>query len=461
MKRCILATGALLAAGGLASAQLELQPRMGDPVRGLTPDQVADFEAAKIVFNTPLEPADGLGPAFNDRSCANCHAHPAIGGSSVRTVTRFGRAALGPTTPFDPLPTLGGSLLQSQAISPSCEEMIPPEADVTAERSTPHVFGAGLVELIDDADLLLLEANQPPGLNGFAHMVDLVESPGSTRVGRFGWKATVATVTTFSADASVNEIGLTSVFFPTEQAPNGDTTLLATCDSVADPEDVPGMDGKTKIDHFDIVQRFLAPPPQTPKGGMTGELVFETIGCAGCHVNQPFISGPSPVAALSGVAFKPYTDFLVHDMDTLGDGIVQGAAQETMLMTRGLWGLHARESFNHDGAATGGILEDNLREAIERHAGEAQAARDAFVALSPLEQDQLIAFLGSLGRAEFDWDRDNDVDEFDWFFLEPFLTAPTPSFSPDDPGALCDIDQDGDFDLIDFGMLQRGYTGNL
>lgn len=460
MNRCLRATAALFGLSAVAAAQIELQPRLGEPVHGLTPAQRADFQAALAVFNTPLDVVDGLGPAFNDRSCGNCHAAPAPGGSSVRTVTRFGRAASGPN-PFDPLPTLGGSLLQEQANSASCEETVPAQADVTTERSTPIVYGAGLVELVDDADVLLLEMNQPPGFAGFAHMVNPVENPGTPRVGRFGWKGTVATVTSFSADASVNEIGLTSVFFPMEEAPNGDATLLATCDTVADPEDLPGPGGMTKIDSFDLFQRFLAAPAQTPKSGMSGETIFENVGCGVCHVTAGFVTGPSSVPALSGVQLKPYTDFLVHDMGALGDGIVQGAAQETDFLTRALWGLQARGAFLHDAASTGGSLEDNLRDAIARHAGEGQASRDAFLALPMTDQDLVLAFLGSLGRIEFDWERDNDVDVFDWFFVEPFFTGPVPSLTPDDAGALCDVEQDGDFDLVDFGLLQRGFTGNL
>jgi CxxC motif-containing protein (DUF1111 family) len=46
-----------------------------------------------------------------------------------------------------------------------------------------------------------------------------------TRVGRFGWKAQVATLLTFSADASLNEMGLTSRFLTQENAPNGNLVL--------------------------------------------------------------------------------------------------------------------------------------------------------------------------------------------------------------------------------------------
>ena len=458
MHRYISSVGALLLLTSSAAAQ-DLQPRSGEPVHGLTPAELDRFELGRAAFVLPLTAVDGLGPIFNDVSCGVCHSQPAVGGSSTRSVTRFGAAAVG-ATPFNPLASLGGTLLQAQSIGAGCEEVIPPQATVTTERLTPPVFGTGLVESIDDADILALQANQPPGLSGWARFVQPVEAaPGALRVGRFGWKGGVATALTFSADAAVNEMGLTNVFFPTENAPNGDLVKLAACDAVTDPEDVP-VGGVTKIERFTDFQRFLAPPPQTPLMGMTGEAIFTAIGCADCH-HPSYTTGAAPEAALSGVVVRPYSDFLIHDMGALGDGIVDGLVSETEMQTRALWGMRNRLAFLHDGRATGGTFEQNVGQAIGEHGGEGQASRDAFFALSPADQDYVFAFLGSLGRVEFGWDNDNDRDEFDWFFLEPLMTGPVPSFTPDDPAAIADVDRDGDFDLVDFSKLQRGWTGDI
>jgi CxxC motif-containing protein (DUF1111 family) len=462
MIRTLMVAGVTL---GLASVSFgqDLQPRLGDPVQGLTPGQYQRFRRGMTVFNTNLTPADGLGPAFNDISCGNCHSGPLPGGGSVRTVTRFGAAATG-GNPFDPLGHLGGSLLQEQAISVDCEEHIPAEANVIAERMTPITFGAGLLEGIDDAELLLLASNQPPGLNGFPHMVPLLENPSAPlRVAKFGWKGVIATTMSFSIDASLGEMGLTTVFLPNETAPNGDPAQLFLCDSVADPEDLPDIDGFTRVDRFTDFQRFLAAPPQTPRAGMSGELLFDSVGCGGCHYTPGFVTQIAPESALSGIPIKPYTDCLLHDMGSLGDQIVQGAATENIMHTRALWGLRARDAFLHDARATGGSFEDNMRATIAEHEGEGAASRAAFLALSVVEQDQLIAFLGSLGQEEFDAEVDNDLDEFDWYFLEPHFTGPgAGTISPDDfPANLCDIDQDGDFDLIEFGLLQRAFTGQI
>ncbi|NRA75874.1 MAG: hypothetical protein HRU16_08010, partial [Planctomycetes bacterium] len=92
----------------------QLQARMGDPIDGLTPDQLDRFFAGKEEFLRTFTAAEGLGPGFNQDSCASCHANP-VGGSGSIAVTRFGAADKG--EPFDPLASLGGSLLQANAIS--------------------------------------------------------------------------------------------------------------------------------------------------------------------------------------------------------------------------------------------------------------------------------------------------------------------------------------------------------
>jgi len=168
--------------------------------------------------------------------------------------------------------------------------------------------------------------------------------------------------------------------------------------------------------------------------------------------------------ALSNKIIHPYTDFLLHDVGSLGDGIVQGEGTEKEIRTPSLWGLRVRAGIAllHDGRATGASAEDNLRMAIADHDGEAAASAAAFGALSAPNQQKVVAFLMSLGRLEFDWEGDNDVDAFDWFFLEAggAFTGPGSFFTPDSPSAVADFDQDGDFDLKDFGILQKAMTGS-
>lgn len=461
MKSRALAWSVLFAGASLASAQ-EIQPRMGDPLPGLTAIERAQFDSGRLEFMRILPVAEGLGPIFNDSSCSTCHGIPRVGGAGSKRVFRFGQA--GP--PFNPMENLGGSLLQASSTMIQCQELLPPRADVVARRVTPNVSGDGLIEAIRGGDIRARELAPPPGVSGRAHMVPTFEDPplARPRVGRFGWKAQLASLLSFSADASLNEMGLTNRFVGQENAPNGNQALLALCDLVPDPEDHAGAGGLHAIDRQTHFQRLTAAPPQTPRSGMSGAVVFNNVGCASCHT-PTFVTGPSPVAALSGKTIQPYSDFLLHDMGTtLGDGIVQGAATEYEMKTPPLWGLRSRADVGllHDGRATGGTPTQNLRDSILAHDGEGAASRDAFIALTPEQQDQLIAFLMSLGRPEFDEEGDHDVDALDWFFLEADgrFTGPGAFFTPDHPGAVADFDQDGDFDLADFAVYQRANTGD-
>jgi len=455
--RSVLAGGLILAATGSVSAQ-EVQVLMGEPLPGLSVSELDRFVKGKVEFEHVLSNAEGLGPVFNDTSCAQCHGKPRVGGAGVVVVKRAGKA--GP--PFDPLAAKGGSLFQVSSInSPLCDEVIPPEADVFTDRLTPPAFGAGLIESINDADILAIQNNPPsPFVNGIARMVSPVEG-GPMRVGKFGWKGGVATMLTFSADASLNEMGLTNRFFTAENAPNGDAATLALCDTVPDPEDGPDAFGFDRIDRQTDFQIFLGAPPQFPRAGMAGETIFNNVGCADCHVGQAFTTVNANEPALNGKSFKPYSDFLLHDMGSLGDRIVDGIATEQLMKTSPLWGISGRAELAllHDGSATGGTADQNLDSAIIAHDGEALNSKNSYLALSQGDKDLLAAFLLSLGRGEFDHQNDVDRDAFDFFFMEQGFTGPGASLSPDDDASISDHDEDGDLDMRDFAAFQRAFTG--
>ncbi|MBL9118626.1 MAG: hypothetical protein JNL80_01780 [Phycisphaerae bacterium] len=453
----LLGASSLASAGGLPVPQ----PKAGAPLPGLTPAELALFEAGKILYSTPLEVEDGLGPIFNKSGCFSCHASP-LGGWGAITVTRFGIENKGE---FDPMDSLGGSLKQAAAISSGCEELDPAlfGANHFATRVTNASLAFGLVEAIPDAQLL---ANADPndlngdGISGRAHMVEPFESPGVLKVGRMGWKAQVPTVLTFSADASQNELGLSNRFIPFDNAPNGDMVKLASCDTVADPEDGPDGQGYDRIDRFTHFQRYLGIPPQTPKSGMTGETVFNAIGCAKCHVTS-FTTGKQRTleSALRGKTIRVYSDFLLHDMGTLADGIPQGDASGSEFRTPTLWNLRTRDPMLHDASVAGGTFPDRVTLAIQAHGpfGEGAASADAFDSLSVVEQEQLIAFLDSLGRLEFDHDGNGSIQYVD--FLDFKNCYGTTGISPDMPCAVSDIDQDGDVDLTDFLAMESVYEG--
>ena len=363
--------------------------KFANPVQGLSSSQVAEFNAGKVVFLEVETAEAGLGPIFNDVSCVACHFRGGAGGASRTSVIRFGRITNGV---FDPLEALGGPLLQRRAIDPKYLERIPREANIVAGRVTTPLFGAGLVEAIPDSAILALAAQvKPDGVKGRAALVtDAIT--GSSRIGRFGWKAQHASLNAFSADAYLNEMGVTNEIFSHENAPNGNAALLAEADKFSDPEDK----ASTTTSKPDFIltadyMRLLAPVPRATANAsiIKGELIFRELGCAVCHVPS-LKTGSSPIAALSNRPVDLYSDLLLHDMGSLGDGIVQGTATGVEMRTAPLWGLRLRDAFLHDGRASTAEL------AVLAHAGEAKIARDRFAKLTADRKKSLLDFLGSL-----------------------------------------------------------------
>ena len=363
--------------------------RFGDALPGLTIGQLAAFATGSEEFSHVETPESGLGPIFNNTSCAACHTTPVIGGSSALFVTRFGRMRHGV---FDPLADQGGSLLQQFAIDPAVQEVIPREANVVARRITTPLFGLGLMEAIPDE---AIQANarrpQPDGIHGRVALITDVTTQ-SSRVGRFGWKAQQATLLAFAADAYVNEMGITSRFFPTENAPNGNTALLSLLDTTADPEDIPApVTDKGDIDAAADFIRLLAPPPALPlsRSAEAGRRLFTDIGCANCHTPTQQ-TGNSEVAALRYQPVNLYSDLLLHDMGRLADGFGQAAAGPHEMKTAPLWGLRVRPVYLHDGRAA------TPDAAIMGHDGEATRSRDRYRQLNPVQRRQLLDFLNSI-----------------------------------------------------------------
>jgi CxxC motif-containing protein (DUF1111 family) len=196
----------------------------------------------------------------------------------------------------------------------------------------------------------------------------------------------------FAADAYLNEMGVTSRYFPTENAPNGNKALLAAADKVSDPEDALALGAeKSDLNLAADYMRLLAPVPRlaTNPAIKTGEGVFGQIGCAVCHVPS-MKTGVSPIASLSNKDVNLYSDLLLHDMGALGDGIVQAPATAKEMRTAPLWGLRLRSLYLHDGRAS------TLDMAILAHDGEAKVVRDRYAKLPIGSRQALAIFLNSL-----------------------------------------------------------------
>jgi CxxC motif-containing protein (DUF1111 family) len=363
------------------------KPLLGDPLAGLTGVQLELFAEGKADFEKTEDVEGGLGPIFNESSCVACHGSGAIGGGSARNVTRFGLTQHGK---FDALDALGGSLLQDQAILPAAAESVPPEANTIVRRNSTPLFGLGLIDAIPDEAILRNVRKQPiDGVTGKAVVTTDVVS-GKARVGRFGWKAQQTSVLAFAADAYANEMGVTNRYFPTENAPNGDAAKLAASDFILDPEDAPatGLADFEKVANF---MKFLAPPPgvKLTPAATAGQQLFMVAGCAVCHVPS-MLTAPSKDPAFDRKEVRLYSDLLLHDMGSLGDGIVQAPAGAREMRTSPLWGLRFSAPYLHDGRAP------TVEAAILAHDGEAKVSRERYLKLTPAQKKQLAEFLLSI-----------------------------------------------------------------
>jgi CxxC motif-containing protein (DUF1111 family) len=366
-------------------------PAAGDALSGLTAAQREAFADGLEDFGEEEDVLDGLGPIFNERSCAACHSVPAVGGASTRTVTRFARRVNGA---FDPLMALGGMLVQDHAIGVADgvahafqPDAVPAAATIVVHRRTTSLFGLGLVDATPDADFVALAQTQAARRDGVAGRVNLVDNirAGMKTVGKFGWKSQVPTLLQFAGDAYVNEMGITTPDFPSENCPRGNCAELAF-------NPAPGInDDGSGADVLNDYMTLLAPPPRAAENRDTadGEATFERIGCTACHVAR-LQTGASPIAALDRKTYHPYSDFLLHDMGPLGDDLEMGNATGREFRTAPLWGLRFITTYLHDGRAT------TLEQAIAAHDGQGRGSRDRFAALPGNAKAKLLAFLRSL-----------------------------------------------------------------
>ncbi|HET9626259.1 MAG TPA: di-heme oxidoredictase family protein [Kofleriaceae bacterium] len=404
----------------------------GDPLPGIS---ATDFAAAKANFIATEGIADGLGPIFNEKACGNCHTQGAAGGAGVQIERRFGKINADGT--FNSLANEGGSLRQLMTIGSftgangqACNVPLEHEpADATIHnvgRLTTPLFGAGLIDVIPDSVIVANANNQAASVRGVVSRVPvLLPNPadpsqvlGATKVGRFGWKSQIASLVQFAADAYVNEMGITTqhcingtsvLAFATESKPNG-IAQPAGCDDLGPGG--PGIPAGTDdgvgscagglseiqddVNNFFKYMTFLAPAPRLPIDAATdlqGGTVFNRIGCASCHLLKDYVTPASPANGVPGnFSFRPRTDFLLHDMGSLGDGIGNdgdSVATTHLMRTAPLWGLHLRTKFLHDGRAT------SITQAIQLHGGQAAASVQNFNALGFSDRNAMLTAMMS------------------------------------------------------------------
>jgi CxxC motif-containing protein (DUF1111 family) len=364
----------------------------GDPLPGLMP---AEFELFRLGLDDFLEvetAEEGLGPAFNGTSCAGCHSVPAVGGMSpIAEVRAARRLADGRVVSLD---DSGETLFHLFSVpTHGCQPVIPADANIIARRIPIPVFGAGLIEAIEDDTLIVLAQQQAQGRDGVSGRAAVVtdRGTGERRVGRFGWKAQHATLLAFGADAYRNEMGITNALFPAEMAVGVPADRMRLCDPIPELEDIPDLRTRRRgIDNFASFMQLLAPVARGPIDARVsaGEGVFQAVGCTTCHV--PMLeTGPHANPLFHRQPVPLFSDLLLHDIGT-GDGIPQEAAGPGEIRTPALWGLRFRRPLLHDGSAA------TIVDAIVRHQGEALASRRVVERLREEEWTALLAFLNSL-----------------------------------------------------------------
>jgi CxxC motif-containing protein (DUF1111 family) len=383
---------------------------LGEPIEGLTDEELAAFERGRALFEKRFKPSEGLGPLYNATSCLSCHSSPAPGGSSELyrnfyiAVYGTGPSSILPGLPGTPSPVVPAFGSGNGALDPFTLEggrIVIPETIIgfpvsSAQRNSIPIFGVGLFEFVDNNTII--GNSDPEDLDGDG--ISGRFNRDGAGLGRFGVKAQSNNIELFTRAPLMNQMGVTSDPFlgiagtvslghsAITQASSNPNARTVDNDGVPDPE----------ISHDDLgdliaFTRFLAPPQprEFNAAAVAGEQLFEQVGCTSCHMPElPSTRGP----------VRAYTDLLIHDMGTeLADNMSFGIPQFSSLdpnhtgsefRTQPLWGVSRFPPYLHDGRAP------TLLEAIELHGGEAEKSRDEFRALLPDERDAIISFLEHL-----------------------------------------------------------------
>src|SRR3954452_20972334 len=386
------------------------------------------------------EPGFGLGPRYNSRSCGRCHAQPAAGGTSpatnpqvadatadgaTNTVPSFilsnqavkearfvyftdagGNPMFGsPNGGVEPLYTIAG-----RTDATSCTASVISQPDFASAvlhnniifRIPTPVFGAGLIENIDETDLLT------GGSNPYGISREFNRNGNDGTISRFGWKAQNKSLEIFAGEAYNVEMGVSNELFTQERPLPGEDTingLPSVCRVNPTPEDHTNFNTTAIGTLSDTVQfamfmRLLAPPTPstTVPGGSTsianGRSLFNAIGCALCHTASLTTSPSRFTPSLGSATANLFSDLEIHHMgNTLNDNVSQGGAGGDQFRTAPLWGLGQRIFFLHDGRTK------NLNTAILAHdssGSEANAVENNYDLLSATQKQDLLNFLRSL-----------------------------------------------------------------
>ncbi|HCK17294.1 MAG TPA: thiol oxidoreductase [Thalassospira sp.] len=412
------------------------------------------FQRLWVTAPTRTKAADGLGPLFNSRACSGCHirngrGHPVDENDNEAGATSMLlRLSIPPQTTAQlrdhlegklatlPDPVYGGQFQDFSIPGIQAEGRVKvtytttdvllaggetvtlrnPSYEMTdlaygplhpdimvSPRLAPPMIGLGLLEAISDSTLMAASDPQDDdgdGISGRLNQVwDITKS--EMAIGRFGWKAGMATLDQQNQNAFQFDIGLSTPLYPNA---SGDCTTAQTdCITAPDGNDdeFEGLEVHSVMTDLVLYYaRNIAPPTRTNANDadvLAGEKIFAAVGCASCHTPRYALPERADLPEQSGQVIWPYTDLLLHDMgDGLADHRPEAQASGTEWRTPPLWGIgraqeiDPRARFLHDGRAK------TILEAILWHGGEAKSARNAVTRMPPSERSQLLAFLKSL-----------------------------------------------------------------
>jgi len=393
--------------------------------------EVGDL-AFEAIFNSDETQRNyGLGPLYNNVSCISCHVGdgrgkaPASGENLSSLLIRISIPGTDIHGGPNPVPNFGGQL-QQRAIFGA-----PHEADVNVSyteqqftfddgeiyslrkpnytlvssymslpsnllispRMASPVFGLGLLENIDDNDILKnVDENDANG-DGISGKVNMVWDAQKQHLalGKFGWKAGQPNIIQQSAGAYNQDMGITSFIFPEEStlgqiqnnfSKNKKEISDSLLFSVAYYIKTLAVPGRRKADDAIVKQ---------------GKQLFLNANCNSCHVRYFQTKTDLYYPELSNQKIFPYTDLLLHDMgDGLKDDRPDFKANGFEWRTSPLWGIglskivNGHNNFLHDGRAR------NFTEAIMWHAGEAEKSKQKFAKMTKAERTALLKFLESL-----------------------------------------------------------------
>jgi len=430
-------------------------PTLNDKELGFFNQTAMRFlEVDSVAGTIPGEDGAGLGPTFNGNSCAQCHAEPAVGGSSpglnspqksvpnpqVALATLDGGTnvlpsfitANGPVREArfvrNPNGTPDGGVhglftISGRSDAVGCSLAQPNFAQAVAQNNvifripTP-LFGLGLVEMTPDNVLranLVSTINQKTRL-GIGGAFNTSGNDGT--ITRFGWKAQNKSLLIFAGEAYNVESGVSNELFPNERSavsgcvyngsPEDYTNIVNDVDGVSLTGSASDMSSDV-VNFANFIMLSAPPTPAAPTDSTSnGSTLFNTIGCALCH-SPTLTTGPSRFTGMGNATYHPFSDFALHHMGSvLADGVTQGAAGPDQFRTAPLWGVGQRLFFLHDGRTS------DLLQAIQAHAdcgrrnrgqdfgnrfgcsSEANSVINNFNNLTPDQQQDILNFLRSL-----------------------------------------------------------------